>query len=120
HGRGGLLQRPVRRRHDDVTRQVVVHDLDIDLLSRGEGVHDVALGEDAGLVVLRVENYDGANLAGRHAGRRLTQRVVGAESKDLVTHRFADLHDALPDKQRMAPDGPRQALTRYGTGWRQP
>ena len=69
HGRGRLLQGPVRGGEHDVRGAVRRGQLGIRVLAGADGVEDVALGEDAHPGVLGVGNHGGADPPGRHEAR---------------------------------------------------
>src|SRR4051812_31484149 len=92
HRRRRLRQRPVGCGDDDRAGEVIVHPFGVDVLAGADGVEDVALGEDARLVVVGIEDHRGADLAPGHPGRRFAQRVVGPDGQHVCAHRVTDLH----------------------------
>src|SRR5262245_10454760 len=64
HARRGLLQRPIGRCVHHVECPVRGGQLDVGVLPRGEGVEDVALGQDAHAGMFRVDDHGRAHAAG--------------------------------------------------------
>ena len=63
HGCGRSIQRPVRRRDHDVAGEMSMHLLGVDVLTGGDRIEHVTLGQDARLVVIGVHDHDRADLA---------------------------------------------------------
>jgi hypothetical protein len=66
--------------------------LAVGVLALADGVQDVALRDDAGTGLLRVDHYRGADPAAGHRASGLAQGVAGIDREDHVAHSGTDLH----------------------------
>src|SRR5439155_15752690 len=85
-------QRPVRRREDEVRREVPADLLGVGVLTRPDRLHEVALGDDPGPRRVRIQHHRGADLALGHEAGGLAQRVLRPDGEDHGAHPVTYLH----------------------------
>ena len=90
------LERPVRRRVDDVGGQVHPDELIVDALSNAVGVKDVALGDDARTAPFVLHHDGRAHASGGHPPRGFAQRVLRSDGDDDRVHSVPYQHDRPP------------------------
>jgi hypothetical protein len=71
---------------------VLAHRLGVHVLTLGDGVQDVALGEDARAEALGIDDDRRPDVAAVHLLGRLPQRMAGSDGQDHLAHRVAHLH----------------------------